>query len=106
MGATQLTHTKGPWSVERCYDGHRTVAQVRSAADVICINATDNAQPVPYNVTLPNAHLLALAPEMYEMLLLAVETIQRFEGMEIDYRAAKDLTQLLKMFNALIAKAE
>jgi hypothetical protein len=57
----QVKHTPGPWAVDAEGDvvvSDGTVAWVGSA----------NALDAPYTANLPNARLIAAAPEMYEAL--------------------------------------
>lgn len=61
-------HTPGPWHVSGCYDGHATVAIVRSSDMQVTVNALDVAEPCGWAATDANAALLAAAPELRDAL--------------------------------------
>ena len=61
-------HTPEPWIIEGCYSGVRTVAEVRSPIEIVCINSGDDADPPGYMATHANARLLAAAPRLLKVL--------------------------------------
>ena len=73
MDTPKQTHTPGPWTAERCYDGSRTVCQMRNCELLVCVNAADGAVPLGYDATEANARLIAAAPELLAELEAVVE---------------------------------
>jgi hypothetical protein len=51
-------HTPGALIVEECYDGGRTVAQMRSPNKLVCINSLGDVDPPGYKATDANARRL------------------------------------------------
>jgi len=96
-------HTPGPWVVEHCYAGGRTVCQMRSPDKLVCVNASADSQG-PYLATLENARLMAAAPDLLE----ALKEVRRFLDHDEPVRIAASAhdRQLMETVDAAIAKAE
>ena len=98
-----MTHTPGPWEVEKIQRGDYRVAISSEESEVACAyHMTDD----PINADLEciaNAKLIAAAPELLEGLKNAVQHIGCYQ-LQLGFDPKTDLT--LEIFNAIIAKAE
>ena len=96
----EAKRTPAPFVVECCYDGSRTICQMRSADKLICVNATEGASPAGYEAAEANADLFAAAPEM----LAALEAEERHQWAVRNLEAISD--PLDDMIPALRAEVE
>lgn len=94
-------HTQGPWEVEITGSASLTVYSVpdaREIADCYCIGPVSQGFS---DETQANARLIALAPEMLELLTLALPYVKECE--QFNKPAARNLS---KRILAAISKSE
>lgn len=61
-----MKNTKGPWRVTSSANGPTAISHAEDSYSVIC--RLDAKDPQPILINKANAHLIAAAPEMLEML--------------------------------------
>lgn len=96
-------HTPGPWGIESCYDGGRTICEMRSAERLVCVNATEDADPRGYYATDANARLIAAAPDLLAALLLLKSWVDNWSP---DFTNDPEWPGDAEKIRAAIAKAE
>jgi hypothetical protein len=90
-------HTPGALIVEECYDGGRTVAQMRSPNKLVCINSLGDVDPPGYRATEANARRLVamwnacqdIATESFEAVATATDPVTRLHWLANVAEAAK-----------------
>lgn len=83
LATLESAATPGPWRAQNEYDGARTVCQMRSCDQLVCINRATHVEGNTWEATQQNAALIAAARNALPELLAHIEELERIRELLI-----------------------